>query len=190
MLIIYIAANLYLSESPFIFQSGLQKLYYNIIVQSPLSRKTQVQCVGRSLFFSVSAFLSWSHYCNYHYHLCLLILISIRPEVGVTKLISSNPLFSQFFSLVNSKHMLAIEYDTHIWQVSPQLSCGDTCQIWMWNKWFRTYLSKIKFSLTKELIIRASSNPHPWPSTALYQVSSGSFNVWMSKDYKRCGIDT
>ena len=20
----------------------------------------------------------------------------------------------------------------HIWQVSPQLSCGDTCQIWMW----------------------------------------------------------
>ena len=29
------------------------------------------------------------------------------------------------------KYMLAIEYHVHIWQVSPQLSCGDTCQIWM-----------------------------------------------------------
>ena len=25
-----------------------------------------------------------------------------------------------------------IEYHIHIWQVSPQLSCGATCQIWMW----------------------------------------------------------
>ena len=28
-----------------------------------------------------------------------------------------------------SKQTLAIEYRVHIWQVSPQLSCGDTCQI-------------------------------------------------------------
>ena len=32
------------------------------------------------------------------------------------------------------KHTLAIEYPVHIWQVSPQLSCGGTCQIWMWLK--------------------------------------------------------
>ena len=25
--------------------------------------------------------------------------------------------------------MLAIEYHIHIWKVSPQLSCGGTCQI-------------------------------------------------------------
>ena len=29
-------------------------------------------------------------------------------------------------------YTLAIEYHVYIWQVSPQLSCGDTCQIWMW----------------------------------------------------------
>ena len=30
-----------------------------------------------------------------------------------------------------SKHWLPFEYHVHIWQVSPQLSCGDTCQIWI-----------------------------------------------------------
>ena len=25
-----------------------------------------------------------------------------------------------------------VMFHIHIWQVSPQLSCGDTCQIWMW----------------------------------------------------------
>ena len=29
----------------------------------------------------------------------------------------------------SSKHTLAIEYHVYIWQVSPQLSCGGTCQI-------------------------------------------------------------
>ena len=28
------------------------------------------------------------------------------------------------------KHTLAVEYHVHTWQVSPQLSCGDICQIW------------------------------------------------------------
>ena len=35
--------------------------------------------------------------------------------------------FPKFSAL--SKHILIIEYHTHIWQVSPQLSCGGTCQI-------------------------------------------------------------
>ena len=35
--------------------------------------------------------------------------------------------FLIFLSL--SKHMLAVEYHVYIWQVSPQLSCSDTCQI-------------------------------------------------------------
>ena len=35
--------------------------------------------------------------------------------------------FQKFSGL--SKHMLAIEYHVNIWQVSPQLSCGVTCQI-------------------------------------------------------------
>ena len=45
---------------------------------------------------------------------------------GVTKPISSVPIVSAL-----RIHTLAIEYHVYIWQVSPQLSCGDTCQIWM-----------------------------------------------------------
>ena len=33
-----------------------------------------------------------------------------------------------------SKHILPFEYHVHIWQVSPQLSCGDTRQMWKWFK--------------------------------------------------------
>ena len=33
-----------------------------------------------------------------------------------------------------SKQTLPIEYHVYIWQVSPQLSCNDTCQIQMWFK--------------------------------------------------------
>ena len=39
------------------------------------------------------------------------------------------PKFSEW-----SKQCLAAWYHVHIWQVSPQLSCGDTWQIWMWLK--------------------------------------------------------
>ena len=34
----------------------------------------------------------------------------------------------------SQKYMLAMVYHVHIWQVLPQPSCGDTCQIWMWYK--------------------------------------------------------
>ena len=40
------------------------------------------------------------------------------------------PLLFLYFSEL-SRHSLPIGYHFHIWQVSPQLSCGDTCQIWM-----------------------------------------------------------
>ena len=49
------------------------------------------------------------------------------PGVGVNKPISSVPLFSQIFFIV--KHTLTVEYRVYIRQVSPKLSCGDTCQI-------------------------------------------------------------
>ena len=43
-----------------------------------------------------------------------------------------------------SKQTLAIEYHVYIWQVSPQLSCNDTCQIWMWFRESNRYLCKIE----------------------------------------------
>ena len=79
--------------------------------------------------------------------------------VGVTKPIFSVPLFSTFPLL--SKQTLAIEYRVHIWQVSPQLSCGDTCQIWMWFGESNRYFCKIENFAYGEISERSFSNPQP-----------------------------
>ena len=57
--------------------------------------------------------------------------------------------------------MLAIEYHVHICQVSPQLSCGDTSQIWMWYKESNRYFCRIKILLTEKLTNRAFVTPTP-----------------------------
>ena len=68
-----------------------------------------------------------------------------------------NPNFS-----ASPKYMLAIEYHGHIWQVSPQLSCGDICQIWMWYKEYNRYFGRIENLAYGEINERSFSNPHPW----------------------------
>ena len=83
-------------------------------------------------------------------------LVTPTPGVGVTKPIFSVPLFSTFPSL--SKQTLAIEYRVHIWQVSPQLSCGDTCQIWMWFGESNRYFCKIENFANGEISERSFSN--------------------------------
>ena len=60
------------------------------------------------------------------------------------------------------KYMLAIEYHVHIWQVSPQLRCGDTCQIWMRFKEWNRYFCQIEYFAYGEIDARNFSNPHPW----------------------------
>ena len=64
-----------------------------------------------------------------------------RTGLGVTKTISCSVIFLIF---QHRQNMLAIEYDVHIWQVSPQLSCGDTCQIRMWCKESTRYFCRIQ----------------------------------------------
>ena len=81
------------------------------------------------------------------------------PGVGVTKPISSVPLFSEI--LVMSEETLAIEYHVYIWQVSPQLSCGDICQIWMWFEESNMYFCHIENFTYGEINERSFSNPHP-----------------------------
>ena len=68
--------------------------------------------------------------------------------------------FPNFSSL--SKHTLAVKYRVWIWQVSPQLSCGDTCQIWMWFEESNMYFCKIENFAYGEINERSFSNPHPW----------------------------
>ena len=67
--------------------------------------------------------------------------------------------FPNFSAL--SKQTLAIEYQVYIWQVSPQLSCGDTCQIWMWFEKSNMYFCHIENFAYGEINERSFRNPHP-----------------------------
>ena len=58
--------------------------------------------------------------------------------------------------------MLAFEYQVHISQVSPQFSCSDTCQLWMWFKEFTRNFYKIKNVANGEINEWSFSNPHTW----------------------------
>ena len=59
-----------------------------------------------------------------------------------------------------SKQKLAIEYPVNIWQVSPQLCCSDTCQIWTWFKESNIYFCHIENFAYGEIKERSFSNPH------------------------------
>ena len=84
---------------------------------------------------------------------------------GVVPLLSSwLPYFPNFSAL--SKHTLDIEYHVYIWQVSPQLSCGDTCQIWMWFNESKRYFCKIENFAYGEINKHSFSNPHPWTESS------------------------
>ena len=55
------------------------------------------------------------------------------------------------------KHCLPVAYHIHVWQVSLQLSCSDTCQIWMWFEGSNFF--KIKNFLEKKRKIFSNLNP-------------------------------
>ena len=77
-------------------------------------------------------------------------------------LLSQFPPFRYFpkFSAL-SKHTLTIKHTVHIWQVSPQLSCGDTCQIWTWFKVSNLLFWETEICRNGEINGRSFSNPHP-----------------------------
>ena len=75
-------------------------------------------------------------------------------------LLSQFPPFRYFHNFSEPpKHTLAFECHVYIWHVSPQLSCGDTCQIWTWLKEFNEYFCKIKIVLTEKLANGALVTP-------------------------------
>ena len=57
--------------------------------------------------------------------------------------------------------MLAIDYHVHIWQVSSQLSCGDTGQIWMRSKEPNMYFYRIENLAYREIDEQSFSIPNP-----------------------------
>ena len=82
-----------------------------------------------------------------------------EPGVGLRSQYPSFLYFSTFSPL--SEHMLAIKYHIYIWQVQAQLSCNDTCQIWMWFKESSRCFSKNKNIAYGEIKQWSFSNPHP-----------------------------
>ena len=85
------------------------------------------------------------------------------PGVGVPKPISKVPIFFQFFTIVKTLHAwLAIEYYVHTWQVSLQLSCSDTYQIWKWKNSANRSFCKIQNVLNSKIYKRDFSTPHSW----------------------------
>ena len=84
------------------------------------------------------------------------------PGVGVTKPIFSVPLFSTFSVIVKTNVSYWISR-LYLAEVSPQLSCGDTCRIWMWFRESNRNFCKIENFAYGEISERSFSNPHPWP---------------------------
>ena len=83
------------------------------------------------------------------------------PDQGWGLLSEFSPFryFPNFLAML--RQTLDIEYHVYIWQVSPQLSCGDTCQIWMWFEDSNMYFCHIENFAYGEINERSFSNPHP-----------------------------
>ena len=92
-----------------------------------------------------------------------LVVHRIYPGWGLLSQFAPFRYFPHFPLL--SKQTLAIEYHVHIWQVSPQLSCDDTCQIWMWFRESNRYFCKIENFAYGEISEQSFSNPHPRNAT-------------------------
>ena len=96
------------------------------------------------------------------YMVCDIAVLMAEAGVQGWGLLSQFPPFRYFrnFSAL-SKHTLDIEHHVYIWQVSPQLSCCDTCQVWMWIKESNSYFCEIENFAYGETNERSFSNPHP-----------------------------
>ena len=107
---------------------------------------------------ALNVFLFWFQLFNQVTHLHMYI-----PTVQGRGLLSQFPPFRYFpnFSSL-SNHTLTAKYRIYIWQVSPQLSCGDTCQIWMWFDESNMYFCETENFACGEINERSFSNPHPW----------------------------
>ena len=95
-------------------------------------------------------------------------------------LLSRFPPFRYFPNFSTSpKYMLAIEYHVLIWQVSPQPSCDDTCQIWIRFKECNRYFCEIENFAYREIEERSFSNPHPCSQGLLTSSLVSWSNPWV-----------
>ena len=102
------------------------------------------------------------------------ISFSALPGVWVTMPFCYFPNFS-----ASLKYMVAMEYNVNIWHVSPQHSCGDTCQIWMWCEESNRYFARSKILLMEKLTNRALVTPTPvlWCLGQSFQITDRRINI-------------
>ena len=90
----------------------------------------------------------------------ILELAHSSPVVGVIKPISLILLFTEYFRLYKThiSYWISCLYFTG---VSPaHISCGDTCEIWMWSKESNRYFCTIDYFTNGEINEQIFSNPH------------------------------
>ena len=73
---------------------------------------------------------------------------------------------------------LPVWYHINIWQVSPQLSCGDTWQIWTWFEVSNIHFCRIKISHNREINKRSFSNPTPGQYSVFVSRVTLKFDGW------------
>ena len=144
-------------------------VFFDLRLNKRLSKQS-----GRRLFETPSRSL-WRH-CDVKSHCFITSILADKPfkilhrersvQGDVDSQFSPFHLFPEFSAL--SKHTLDIAYHICIWQVSPQLSCGDTYQIWMGFKEFNRYFWKIESFSYGEINERSFSNP-----------TSGVSSIWL-----------
>ena len=90
-------------------------------------------------------------------------LNEVSSNISGMRLLSQYPPFRYFpnFS-ASQKYMFTREFHLLIRQVSPQLSCANTCKIWMWYRKSKRYFGRIEHCANKEINERRFSNPHTW----------------------------
>ena len=72
-------------------------------------------------------------------------------------LLSQFPPFRWFPNFTRSaKHTLTIACHVYNWRVSPHLSYGDTCQIWMWFEQPSRYFARWKFLLNMKKLMNGA----------------------------------
>ena len=97
------------------------------------------------------------------------------------EVINQYPPFHYFPNFSASpKYMLAFQYHVRIWQVSPQLSCYATCQIWMWCKESNRYFCRIVNLACGEINEWRFSNPQSWFAEACMYHKVRDESAWHS----------
>ena len=139
----------------------------NFLLINSSARLTEIQLQNTFIVFCACAATSVWSYTGVHTWISWISDWSVAASKQGWGLLSQFSPFRYFphFPLL-SQQTLAIEYHVYIWQVSPQPSCGDTCEIWMWFRESNRYFCKIENFAYGEISERSFSNPHPWPPSS------------------------